>query len=477
MSLRKTLLPQPGYDQTRESSARSNRPIIIVGAGWSGLSCGVELVRRGHRVHLIEAGRELGGRARSIDTTLGGERVRLDNGQHLAIGAYRSLLRLQRTLGLQESSLFRRLPLRLHVRSPAGLELDLAAPRYPAPLHLLAALLSARGLSSRDKVRALPGMLHLMHRPSAAELSVSDLLHRLHQPARLIKLLWEPLCIGALNTPMAEASASLFQRVLQESFTGARENSDFLIPRLGLSELLPEAAAQFIHSHGNPLTRGRVTELCFDGDRVCGVRLREGHQIDGAEVLLAVAPEAAIQLLQPRRPQLAAQIGRLGGEPICTLFLRLARPWSGPHPIISLNGGPAEWIFFEAMGRRDLASVVISAARSYQGGAKAELIGQILRQLRATFPHMPQPRDTRLICERRATFSASIGSERDRPEIGSPLPGLWLTGDYCATDLPATLEGAVRAGVELAARVSAARASVEDRKHPPLASTYRQSSN
>ncbi|MDR2688283.1 MAG: FAD-dependent oxidoreductase, partial [Azoarcus sp.] len=32
----------------------------------------------------------------------------------------------------------------------------------------------------------------------------------------------------------------------------------------------------------------------------------------------------------------------------------------------------------------------------------------------------------------------------------TPLPGLWLAGDYVASDYPATLESAARAGVACA---------------------------
>jgi protoporphyrinogen oxidase len=57
----------------------------IVGGGWAGLSAAVELSRAGVQVTVFEAARQVGGRARSVSA----RGRRLDNGQHILIGAYR----------------------------------------------------------------------------------------------------------------------------------------------------------------------------------------------------------------------------------------------------------------------------------------------------------------------------------------------------------------------------------------------------
>jgi monoamine oxidase len=40
-----------------------------------------------------------------------------------------------------------------------------------------------------------------------------------------------------------------------------------------------------------------------------------------------------------------------------------------------------------------------------------------------------------------------------RPSTATTHPGLWLAGDYTASDYPATIEGAVRSGVKVAADI------------------------
>jgi uncharacterized protein with NAD-binding domain and iron-sulfur cluster len=57
----------------------------------------------------------------------------------------------------------------------------------------------------------------------------------------------------------------------------------------------------------------------------------------------------------------------------------------------------------------------------------------------------------RVIAEKRATFACTPGLRR--PEWRTPLPGLYLAGDYVAGDYPATIEGAVRSGVQCARHI------------------------
>jgi predicted NAD/FAD-binding protein len=75
----------------------SNRlRIAVVGGGWAGCAAAVHLDNAGASVMLLEASRDLGGRARRQELELGGARHVLDNGQHLMIGAYSEVATLLR---------------------------------------------------------------------------------------------------------------------------------------------------------------------------------------------------------------------------------------------------------------------------------------------------------------------------------------------------------------------------------------------
>src|SRR5712691_1100081 len=60
--------------------------VVVVGAGFAGLSAAVRLTRRGARVIVLEARSRLGGRATAFIDRETGELV--DNGQHVLLGCY-----------------------------------------------------------------------------------------------------------------------------------------------------------------------------------------------------------------------------------------------------------------------------------------------------------------------------------------------------------------------------------------------------
>lgn len=78
--------------------------------------------------------RVAGGRSRRVGDG------RLDNGQHILLGAYRETLALMRAVGVDPETALLRLPLALDVQDGMSLVL----PAWPAPLHVLAGLARAR---------------------------------------------------------------------------------------------------------------------------------------------------------------------------------------------------------------------------------------------------------------------------------------------------------------------------------------------
>ncbi len=424
------------------------RRVAVIGAGYAGLACAVELARQGHRVTVFEASRSLGGRARRVD--LHGHA--LDNGQHLLLGAYTELLRLMRAVGADPKRLMLRTPLDLVV--PGSFRLRAA--RLPRPLHLLAGLLSARGLAWRERLAALRFMRSLKARRFRldVDLTVSGLLSRHRQPRALRELLWEPLCLAALNTPPDRASAQVYCHVLRDALAGPRGASDLLFPAADLGALFPDPAAAWLRRRGHTVHLGRaVTALVPHDDAV------EIHHAGGAErfdhAVLAVAPYHAGALLPADAAfaGLRQQLAALRHEPIATAYFAFPPRVLLPHPMVGRAGGLGQWWLDRGRlnGQPGVLAAVISAGDAHHHLPREALLAQLHDELRELLPDLPAPLWRSLIVEKRATFACT--PSLPRPGAATPHPRLWLAGDYVAGDYPATLEGAVRSGVAVARQV------------------------
>jgi len=415
--------------------------LAVIGAGYAGMAAAVELAASGRQVDVFEASRVLGGRARA--TQIDGFTV--DNGQHILVGAYTETLRLMRAVGADPDTQFKRTPLRFEFPG----EFVMSAPRLPAPLHTAFALLLARGLDWREKWAAIRLMQGLQANKFRIEpdTTVTRWLDGNKTPSRQRRLLWEPLCIAALNTPADRASAQVLANVLRDSLAGTREASDMLLPQVNLSALFPEPAAQFITQRGGAVHLGhRVSSLRREGD---AWRIDDAGPF--AQVVLAVAPYHLTGLV----PELASRVEHFDWEPIVTSYFSYPPTVQLPRPMLGVDAGLAQWLFDRGQlcGQRGLIAAVISARGRHLDLPTAELERGIHQEIARLVPNLPAPLAVQTITEKRATFACV--PDLQRPGMRTDLPGLWLAGDYVAGDYPATLEGAVRSGVAAARSILA----------------------
>jgi squalene-associated FAD-dependent desaturase len=424
--------------------------VAVVGAGYAGLAAAVELAAAGIRVDVFEASRTLGGRARGIEA----EGITLDNGAHILVGAYRETLRLMKQVGASPD-LLRRHPLRLEYPG----RFRMAAPRLPAPLHLAWALLGARGLSVGEKFAAMRFMraMEAQKFRLARDVSAAELLSVNVQSERLRRYLWEPLCLAALNTEVARASAQVFLNVLRDSLAADRAASDLLLPATDFSRLFPEPAAAWLAGRGCLVHRGRRVETIARHD---GGYALDGDPYDRA--IVAVAPYHLPKLVAglPELGAVAETIAAFAWEPIATAYLAYPESVRLPFAMVGVDGGFAQWLFDrgELCGQPGLIAAVISARGQYEQLGHAALAQRIHEEISRLVPDLPLPSWSRVIVEKRATFACTPAMRR--PQAATALPGLFLAGDYVAGDYPATIEGAVRSGVT-AARLALGKAPAD----------------
>ncbi|MEQ8966327.1 MAG: hydroxysqualene dehydroxylase HpnE [Azospirillaceae bacterium] len=419
--------------------------VHVVGAGLAGLSAALRLAEAGWRVRVHEAAGQAGGRCRSYpDARLG---CRIDNGNHLLMSANRAALAYLADTGAADAltgpaqAVFPFVDLargrRYAVRPNAGpVPWWIASPRRRVPGTGLGDYLAGLAIA-----RARPGT------------RLGALVRR---ESPLYRAFWEPFTVAVLNVDPAEADAGLLRAVLSETFARGGRQCRPLVAREGLSEAFVAPALARLAALGvevrlkAPL---RAVEVAADGLSAAALVFPDGERIalgPADRVVLAVPPGVAAKLLP------AVTVPE-GASPILNAHYRLDRRVALPDgaPALGVLGGTAQWIFVRPLARETgtVVSVTVSAADALIDDDGEDLAARIWADVAAALevPADPMP-PARIVKERRATFRQTPENTARRSGAGdSGLANLVLAGDWTATGLPATIEGAIRSG-EIAAR-------------------------
>lgn len=429
--------------------------VVVVGAGFAGLSAAVRLAQAGARVIVVEERRRLGGRATGFLDAASGEVV--DNGQHAIFGCYHETFAFLETIGAAADV---RLEDRLEIEivDRHGVASRLRAAALPPPLHLVGGLMRWRALGLFDRLAALRVGASLRGRVTAASLAqmtVTDWLIAHGQTARLREVLWEPLAIAALNQSPDVAAAGPFVEVISRMFGGSRRDSAVGLPLKPLDRWFAEPAKAWLEAKGHTLRQGAPARLLAEGGRAIGVDVRGDRLLAGA-VVSAVPWFAFAQFAQDvdSLAEISGAASRMAASPIVTVNLWLDRTVTRT-PFVGLPGRSFQWVFDKGRLAGDAwshLSLVSSGADAIVGLSNDALIELARAELMEA---LPMARDAAVrrataVREKRASFSLAPG-QPSRPSPITPLDGLVLAGDWTDTGLPATIEGAVLSGHRSAA--------------------------
>ena len=402
----------------------------VIGAGLAGLSAAVALATRSADVEVMEAAPQAGGRCRSwFDAQL---QDVIDNGNHLILSSNVATFSYLETIGASarlsgpKEASFAFCDLRSDRRWTVSLG------RGRLPLWMFAPSRRVPDTTLRDYLRFAPLFLKNRGRP------VDDVV-------RCEGMVWDrllrPFLLAALNMAPESADADLASAVLRETIArGGRAT----LPRIAspnLAAAFVEPAVAFLRPRRAPIrfgerlraierTNSEATSLAF-GD----------HNIDllpEDRVILAVPSGIAAELLPgiPAPDQSSA---------IVNAHFRARAPVDAPK-MVGLLGGTAEWVF----SFPNRIAVTVSGADAIVDRDREDLARTLWRDVAAAHRLSPELPPWQIVKEKRATFRATPDQAAKRSATRTSLQNVFVAGDWTATGLPATIEGAVRSGQKAA---------------------------
>jgi squalene-associated FAD-dependent desaturase len=283
--------------------------------------------------------------------------------------------------------------------------------------------------------------------------TVAEWLEHTHQPASVRASFWGPLAISIMNERTETAQAGAFLDALRIAFLGNWHFAALVFPQAGLSEIFADPAAQFIESHGGTIRCGiGVSSLIMEDGKIVLAKLADGSEVRCGAVILAVPHTDAAGLFPdpPGAPEDVVRMAAVPSAPIVSLHLWFKEQFM-EQDAVGLIGRTIHWVF----RRNRHIAVTISAAYDTVDLSREELVAIAIRELQEVFgPGVGTPYHALAIREKTATLSLTPSVASARPGTVTNVPNLFLAGDWTATRLPATIEGAIRSGEE-AARLAA----------------------
>lgn len=435
------------------------RDVVVIGGGFAGLSAAVALTDRGFRVAVLESKPALGGRAYSFIDSDTGDFV--DNGQHVLMGCYGETIDFLGRIGSAKHLVFHD-NLEIEMLDRGGARARLRTARLPGPMHMSAALLRYRHLSPAARVSAMIGGLRMlrMHKRDRAALekmTVAELMETLGQSERARECFWYPLSIATLNDEPQVSSAALLAEVLKRAFFSKRSDSAFVYSRVGLSDLYCTGASEIIERGGGLIApHTHVERIEIEDGRAVRVRFRDGNHLEAANFVSAVPAHQLVRILPEdlMSDRFFSRITGLKSSPIICVHAWFDREVTD-SAFVGFIGTTTQWLFnkrriFSARGESHpgYLSFVISGARKLVELSNDELLKIVLDDLKKMIPAAADAALTRSIVlkEKHATMAPAPNTFRRRPPVETPIPNLFLAGDWIQTGLPATIESAVISG-------------------------------
>ena len=269
-------------------------------------------------------------------------------------------------------------------------------------------------------------------------------------------MLWNPLCVAALSTPVNVASAKVFINILNDSFNKHESYSNLLFATNNLSSTLPKPAHDFILNNGGQIhLNSRVKNIEVNNNNCTGIYINNSF-IKSSNVIIATSAKAALKLTEPHNVLKAttALLASIKCEPITTVYLEYEKNVKLTQEMYGMSGTIGQWVFDRKFcNQPGLLAVVITGTGKHTSMPGKDLYILIANELHNMFKFLPKtPIKYKIITEKFAAFNAGVNCKQ-RIVKHNPLENLWVAGDYNHPKYPSTLESAIDNGINIANQI------------------------
>jgi zeta-carotene desaturase len=445
-------------DLHRRAADSHPTDVIVVGAGIAGLSAAVALARDGAIVKLLERRPFVGGRAYSYPHPTLAETI---DSQHVVLGCCTNFLQLIEQAGTSWSIRWYDKLCFLEPTANADPRRSWIAPTFlPAPAHQSLSFLRAPMLDWQDKLSIARGLIHFLRDyPASDAESMATWLKRTHQTNRAIRHFWEPVVVGALNDSFDNCSMKYAGKIFHESFLRSPQAGRLGIPAKPLTEFFEPIVKLARRLNVDLRTTSGVTAIAQTANGRWSVRTGE-EELEAGSIILATDLRQTERLMQPLvatgaslDKQTHFDFSRFTAAPITTIHLWYDREVTDLDHAVLLDTR-IQWLFAKSRirgwqpERGSYLELVISSSWPEIHLSRQQILAEALRELELFLPRIRQAKlvKSAVLKEARATFSVTPGLDAHRPPQLTAYPGLYVAGDWTATDWPSTMEGAVRSG-------------------------------
>jgi 15-cis-phytoene desaturase len=435
--------------------------VVVAGGGLAGLTCAKFLVEAGYEVTVVEGLPFLGGRAstwRDEDGDL------VEQGLHLFLGAYSEFRALLRDIGREPSEVLA-WTTQIRFQDPeTQTEATFSIDPLRAPGATLASVLGNNDyLSPKDKLALLPLLAPGLQgyeqlRRTYDQKTVAEMWSRVGNETIMRRFL-RPFCRAIQFSEPEEFSAFDFLTWIHQvtrhpvnvhvaGYHGARGDTIFA----PMAAWLTTRGAQILLRR--PVSALATTQ--HKGQvRAVALELRNGERIEGDIFVMAVPGWELLSLLTPPLQQLHffQEIASLPTAPAISaqLWFDGDRISSKEYTLVAGSRTPvyqdqSTTAYPDARGSR--ISVIVSPADELMGASDSQIVAEVMASLRPVEPGLrgAEPRKVVILRHARHLVRPLPGAMSRRPSQVTPVPNLFLAGDWTQQDFLGSQEGAVRGG-------------------------------